>query len=117
MAANDSVPLLQGTLDMLILKSLLAGPRHGYDITRWIQATSQDVLAVEDGSLYPALHRIERRGWISSEWGLSDSNRRAKYYTLSRAGQSQLASEVDAWSSLVRGIDLILNSKPTGAQT
>ena len=112
MANNDKVPLLQGTLDMLILKSLLAGPRHGYDITRWIQTTSDDVLAVEDGSLYPALHRIERRGWITSEWGPSESNRRAKFYTLTRSSRSRTSiQEVGAWESLVRGISLVLNAK------
>jgi transcriptional regulator len=100
---------------MLILKSLQSGPRHGYDITRWIQSTSCDVLAVEDGSLYPALHRIERRGWIQSEWGPSESNRRAKFYTLTRAGKSQLASEVKNWQSLVHGISLVLNAGPAGA--
>ena len=115
MATGEKVPLLQGTLDMLILKSLLSGARHGYDITRWIQATSHEVLAVEDGSLYPALHRIERRGWISSEWGPSESNRRAKFYTLTRPGRAQLIREVSAWESLVRGISLVLNANPTGA--
>lgn len=112
MAANDKVTLLQGTLDMLILQALRAGPRHGYDITRWIQATSDEVLTVEDGSLYPALHRIERRGWITAEWGPSESNRRAKYYTLTRTGRAQLSREIDAWTSLVNGISLVLNAKP-----
>lgn len=111
MANNDKAALLQGTLDMLILKSLLSGERHGYDIARWIQVTSDDVLAVEEGSLYPALHRIERRGWITSEWGQSQSNRRAKYYTLTRSGRAQLVREVDAWESLARGIALVLKAK------
>lgn len=111
MAADDKAALLQGTLDMLILKSLLSGARHGYDIARWIQATSDDLLAVEEGSLYPALHRIERRGWIKAEWGQSKSNRRAKYYELTRAGRAQLTREVDAWESLARGIGLILNAR------
>lgn len=117
MAANDKVPLLQGTLDMLILKSLLSTTRHGYDITRWIQSTSDDVLAVEDGSLYPALQRIERRGWITSEWGSSESNRRAKFYKLTRTGQAQLTREVNSWESLVRGIALVLNARPTEARS
>jgi transcriptional regulator len=116
MSAQDSVPLLQGTLDMLILKSLQPKSRHGYDITRWIQATSQEVLAVEDGSLYPALHRLHRRGWISSEWGLSESNRQAKFYTLTRIGKAQLTREVNSWQTLVRGITLILNAKTGDAQ-
>ncbi len=117
MATNDKLALLQGTLDMLILKSLLSGARHGYDITRWIQATSQDVLTVEDGSLYPALHRIERRGWITSEWGPSESNRRAKFYSLTRSGRAQLTREIDAWESLVAGISLILKSKSQEARS
>lgn len=115
MANDDKAALLQGTLDMLILKSLLSGARHGYDIARWIQATSDDVLAVEEGSLYPALHRIERRGWITSEWGQSQSNRRAKYYTLTRSGKAQLAREVDAWETLAHGIALILKAKSAEA--
>ena len=115
MSANDRMALLQGTLDMLVLKSLLPGARHGYDIARWIQATSDDVLAVEEGSLYPALHRMERRGWITFEWGQSESNRRAKFYQLTRAGRAQLAREVSNWETLVRGIALILKAKPTEA--
>jgi PadR family transcriptional regulator, regulatory protein PadR len=115
MAANDKVALLQGTLDMLILKSLVPGARHGYDIARWIQSTSDDVLAVEEGSLYPALHRVERRGWITSEWGLSRSNRRAKFYTLTRSGRAHLAREVEAWQAIVRGIALVLNANPKEA--
>lgn len=112
MATNDSVPLLQGTLDMLILKSLISGARHGYDITRWIQSASKEVLTIEDGSLYPALHRLERRGWIQSEWGASESNRRAKFYSLTNTGRSQFAVEVNTWESVVRGITLVLNAKP-----
>lgn len=117
MTVGGRMPLLQGTLDMLILKSLQTQTRHGYDITRWIQATSDDVLAVEDGSLYPALHRIERRGWITSEWGPSESNRRARYYKLTRSGRSQLTHEVSAWESLVRGISLVLNANPREASS
>jgi len=107
--------LLQGTLDMLILKSLLQGARHGYSIARWIQTTSDEALAVEEGSLYPALHRIERRGWISSEWGQSESNRRAKFYKLTRSGRAQLAHEVNAWESLVKAISLVLSAQPSEA--
>ena len=113
MARNDKAALLQGTLDMLILKSLLPGARHGYGISRWIQVTSDDALAVEEGSLYPALHRMERRGWIAAEWGQSESNRRAKFYMLTRSGRAQLTREVDAWEALARAITLILDAKPT----
>ena len=115
MARNEKAALLQGTLDMLILKSLLPGARHGYDIAGWIQATSDDALTVEEGSLYPALHRMERRGWTTSEWGQSESNRRAKFYKLTRSGRAQLTREVDAWEALVRTITLVLNAKSTEA--
>jgi transcriptional regulator len=97
---------------LLILKSLLPGPQHGYDIASWIQRVSDEVLAVEEGSLYPALHRMEHRGWIRSKWGKSKSNRRAKFYTLTKSGQSQLTREVHDWEHLVRGITLVLKAKP-----
>ena len=115
MSRQDKAALLQGTLDMLILKSLLQGSRHGYSIARWIQATSDEALAVEEGSLYPALHRMERRGWITSEWGQSESNRRAKFYKLTRTGRAQLGREVDSWNSLVKAISLVLNAQPSEA--
>lgn len=115
MPKSDKAALLQGTLDMLVLQSLVRGARHGYDIARWIQAASDAALLVEEGSLYPALHRMERRGWIAAEWGQSASNRRAKYYRLTRAGSAQLAREVDAWQSLVRAITLVLGAKTAEA--
>src|SRR5262249_54629077 len=87
---KDSIDLLQGTLDVLVLKTLLRGPMHGYSIAESIQQTSDDVLRVEEGSLYPALHRLERRGWVDAEWGLSENNRRAKYYRLTKTGRKQL---------------------------
>jgi transcriptional regulator len=112
-ARNQKPALLQGTLDMLILRSLMAGAAHGYDIARRIQVTSDDALSVEEGSLYPALHRMERRGWIASEWGTSDSNRRAKFYKLTRLGRVQLKREVDAWEALVDSISRVLAAKAT----
>ena len=115
MAESDKANLLQGTLDLLILRALSAGPRHGYSIARWIQATSREALAVEEGSLYPALHRMERRGWIASEWGLSESNRKAKYYKLTRSGRSQLTREVHAWETLAHAIALVLKANPSEA--
>ena len=115
MPEKEKAALLQGTLDMLILKSLQSGPRHGYDVARWVESTSDDILAIEEGSLYPALHRLERRGWIAAEWGLSESNRRAKYYQLTKTGRARLKHEVHAWESLVRGITLVLEAKPTEA--
>ena len=96
--------LLQGTLDMLILKTLVVGPMHGYAIVRKIQEVSEDVLKVEEGSLYPALHRMEERGWISSEWGTSENNRQARFYRLSRAGRKQLESEANNWARLSKSI-------------
>ena len=89
--------VLQGTLDLLILKTLVRGPQHGYGIACHIQQVSDEVLRVEEGSLYPALHRIEQAGWISSEWGTSDNNRRAKFYTLTRSGHKQAKRETRNW--------------------
>ena len=103
-AAADELDLLQGTLDVLILKTLSWGPRHGYAVARWIHAVSEDVLRVEEGALYPALHRLERRGWIESEWGLSENNRRAKFYSLTPAGRAELEREAREWQ---RTADLI----------
>ena len=99
---------------MLILKALSREPMHGYGIAKWIQATTQDALSVEEGSLYPALHRMERRGWIVSEWGRSESNRRAKYYKLSQTGRAQLRREKASWDALVRAVSLIFDAQPKG---
>lgn len=109
-ARHERAELLQGTLDMLILKSLASGPQHGYGVARWIKSTTRDVLSVEEGSLYPALHRMQRRGWIKAEWGQSESNRRAKYYRLTRAGRAQLRREIDAWERLVQAVSLVLRT-------
>jgi PadR family transcriptional regulator len=100
--------VLQGTLDLLILKTLARGPMHGYGIAVHIQAVSEDVLRVEEGSLYPALHRIEQTGWIGSEWGASENNRRAKYYRLTVAGRKQLAREEENWDRLTRAVGKVL---------
>lgn len=102
--------LLQGTLDMLILKTLTLGPMHGYDIVRRIQQVSDDVLQVEEGSLYPSLHRMEKRGWIEAEWGLSENNRRAKFYKLTRAGRRSLADEEGNWVRLSEAISKIMQT-------
>lgn len=109
---TDKAELLQGTLDMLILKSLQRGARHGYAIAEWIQATTSGALTVEEGSLYPALHRMERRGWIASTWGQSESNRRAKFYELTRTGKAQLGKQVNMWGRLVSAITLVLDADP-----
>lgn len=100
--------LLQGTLDLLILKTLSAGAMHGYAIAQHIQQRSQDVLVVEEGSLYPCLYRMEEKGWISAEWGKSENNRRAKYYTLTRSGRKQLEQETATWERVHRAISLVL---------
>ena len=97
---NDEPSLLQGTLDMLILRTLTRGSMHGYAITEFIQEKSENMLRVEEGALYPALHRLELRGWLASEWGLSENNRRAKYYRLTAAGRKQLAAESQTWQRL-----------------
>jgi PadR family transcriptional regulator, regulatory protein PadR len=103
--------LLQGTLDLLILKSLVRGSMHGYNIAEHIQQTSADVLRVEEGALYPALHRLELRGLLASEWGLSENNRRAKYYKLTAAGKKQLAIETEYWSRMATAIWCVLEAK------
>jgi PadR family transcriptional regulator, regulatory protein PadR len=105
---NNKAELLQGTLDLLILKTLNGGPMHGYAIAQRIQKRSEDVLVVEEGSLYPALYRMEERGWIESEWGKSENNRRAKYYTLTRLGRKQLEEETVLWERVCRAIALVL---------
>jgi transcriptional regulator len=111
MSKRDSAPrneMLQGTLDMLVLQTLVLGPAHGHTIAHAIEHGSEDVLQVEHGSLYPALHRLEDRGWIASFWGTSESNRRAKYYRLTPAGRKQLIAETTRWEQMVRAISRIL---------
>src|SRR5262245_5526238 len=112
MGKEESKPgdLLQGTLDMLVLKTLTRGAMHGYAITEFIQETTDDVLKVEEGALYPALHRLELRGLLRSEWGLSDNNRRAKFYTLTGAGKKQLAAETEHWGRMAGAIARILRT-------
>ena len=102
--------LLQGTLDLLILKSLHRGPMHGYGVAEWIHECSQDVLRVEEGALYPALHRLELRGLLSAQWGMSDNNRRAKFYALTAAGRKQLAQETDYWQRMSSAVARILQT-------
>src|ERR1700689_44731 len=103
------VELLQGTLDLLILRTLLAGPTHGHAVAKHIQRTSEELLQVETGSLYPALHRLEAKGWIAASWELSDKGKRAKYYRLTPSGRKQLAAEHSKWQAFSRAMQLILN--------
>jgi transcriptional regulator len=113
-ADDQRLDLLQGTLDMLILRTLQWGPQHGHGIGQAIRRQSDDLLKVETGSLYPALHRLEKHGWLKSEWGVSEANQRAKYYRLTAAGKAQLLREQDRWSQLVHAIGRIMN--PTAAK-
>lgn len=107
--------LLAGTLDMLILRMLQAGPAHGLQIAQDIERRSDDVLLVEQGSLYPALHRLEERGWIASSWGVSDTNRRARFYRLTPKGKRQLVTESSRWESLTRAVARAM--RPSGAKS
>ena len=100
--------LLQGTLDLLILRTLLPGPAHGHAIAKHIQRTSEDLLQVETGSLYPALHRLEAKGWVSASWELSEKGKRARYYKLTRQGRTQLAAGQSRWNAFSRAVGLIL---------
>jgi transcriptional regulator len=106
--APERLDLPQGTLDLLILQTLSLGPQHGWAISERVQQVSSDVLRIQQGSLYPALHRLERRGWIKAKWGTSENNRRAKYYELTRAGQKQLEAETDSWRKLTAAVAQIL---------
>ena len=108
MAKDESAELLQGTLDLLILKSLQHEPMHGFAIVQRIRQMSDEVLQVEQGSLYPALYRLEERGWIKAEWGTSDNNRRARFYELTAAGRKQLTTEPDEWRRVSAAINLVL---------
>jgi len=103
------IDLPQGTLDLLILRTLSIGPQHGWAISERVQQVSSDVLRIQQGSLYPALHRLERRGWIKARWGLSDNNRRARYYELTRAGKKQLAVEEETWRRLTAAVAQVLD--------
>lgn len=102
--------VLRGTLDLMILKALSHGEMHGYGLTQWIRHTSAEALQIEDGALYPALHRLEDRGWIRADWGISENNRRAKYYTLTTRGRRQLDRELDAWSRFAAALGRIVDA-------
>ena len=103
------VELLQGTLDMLVLRTLQWGPQHGHGIGQAIRSQSDDLLKIETGSLYPALHRLVKRGWLKAEWGISEANQKAKFYRLTAAGKVQLSKEQDRWSQLVHAIGRVMN--------
>lgn len=105
---TEHIELPQGTLDLLILRTLALGPQHGWGISERVQQMSSDVLRIHQGSLYPALHRLERRGWIKARWGTSENNRRAKYYELTKAGRQQLVTEQDSWHKLTAAVAQVL---------
>lgn len=107
---DRQLDLLQGTLDLLILKTLALGPHHGWGVSQRIQQMSKDVLQVNQGSLYPALHRLEHRGWIAAEWGFSENNRRAKFYSLTKRGAAELAREQAEWRRFSDAVELILGT-------
>lgn len=117
-APRDETPLdlLYGTLDMLILQTLQWGPQHGLGIGHAIRQRSDDLLKVETGSLYPALHRLVKRGWLDAEWGVSDANQRAKYYQLTRAGRAQLSREQNRWARLVHAIGRVMTPARAGSE-
>src|ERR1700760_326858 len=104
------IDLPQGTLDLLILRTLALGPQHGWAISERVQQVSSDVLKIQQGSLYPALHRLERRGWIKAKWGTSDNNRRAKYYELTKTGLKQLEAETASWEKLTAAVGQVLKA-------
>lgn len=108
---DHSLDLLQGTLDLIVLKSLSWGPMHGFGLARWIQSTTDDLLQVEEGSLYPALYRMENRGWIKAQWALTENGRRAKYYKLTAAGRKQLAAEAKSWEQITGAIGKIMTAR------
>lgn len=107
-AALNDLDLLQGTLDLLILKTLTWGSMHGYAVARWISDTTDDDLQIEEGALYTALHRMEKRGWLESEWGVSENNRKARFYSLTAKGRAQLVQKTSQWRRLARAIGMIL---------
>lgn len=112
---RNRIELVQGTLDMLLLRSLQWGPQHGYGLVQALRTYSGEVLQVETGSLYPALHRLERQGWVRSEWKQTESNQRAKYYRITAAGKKQLASDLSRWEQMVAAVSAIMHRDPEGS--
>ena len=109
---NLPLDRVQGTLDMLILKTLIAGPQHGWAISHHIRDRSRDALQVNQGALYPALHRLEDRGWVSAEWGTSENNRKARFYRLTAEGRAQLRAETEGWLEFIRAVNLVMQINP-----
>lgn len=109
--------MVRGTLDMLVLRSLMGGPRHGYDVAAWLRQTTGGALTVEEGSLYPALHRLARKGWTEADWGTSEKGQRAKFYTITPDGRDQLQKVTARWSDFVSAVTLVLNAPLSGDAT
>ena len=112
--ADTEIDLLRSSLDLLILKALGWGPRHGYAVAEWIEQATEDAFTLEEGTLYPALHRLERKGWVQSEWGVSQTNRRAKFYRLTAAGRAQFRGQVEAWHQGAEAIAAALRATSPG---
>lgn len=112
---DDSLKLLQGTLDVLVLKALTFGPRHGYAVAQWIRDVTGGTLEIEDGALYTALHRMEKRGWLQAEWGRSENNRRARFYTLTEAGHGELEAATRSWTRYADAVFSVLRAEPPEA--
>jgi transcriptional regulator len=112
---DTELKLLQGTLDVLVLKALIFGSRHGYGVAGWIRDTTDDALQIEDGALYTSLHRLEKRGWIEAEWGLSENNRKAKYYQLTRGGRKELEMGTKTWTRYAEAVFKVLQATEAGA--
>ena len=113
--ADRTLHLIQGTLDLLVLKALVFGPRHGYAVARWVRDTTDGTLEVEEGALYTALHRLARRGWVETEWGVSENNRRAKYYALTRQGRGALRRQESAWTQYAEAVFKVLRASEVAA--
>jgi len=113
--ADQSLDFLRGTLDLMILKTLSWGPQHGYGIARWIEQCTEDVLQVEEGSLYPALYKLEENGLVVADWGITENNRRAKFYRLTAAGKKQLRASHDYWARFARAVTRVLEISPATA--
>ena len=109
--AESDLELIRGTFDLLILKTLSWGPLHGLGVLRWIETVTDQRLLIEEGALYPALHRLEQRKWVSSEWGFSESNRKAKYYRLTPLGRRQLTAELSRWARYTEAVGMVINAK------
>lgn len=108
---TSDLELVRGTFDLILLKTLSWGPMHGFGVLRWIEQTTGQRLQIEEGALYPALHRLEQKKWLSAEWGLSENNRKAKYYKLTALGRRQIVQEVSRWTRFVEAVDMVLDAK------